>query len=386
MSNDLTLREGLELYRSKVSILKKGYAQESYRLASLLRSELAGRQMREIQSPDIAKYRDDRLAQVSQRTGKTISPATVRLEMSLLSHVFDVARIEWGACDTNPVTNVRKPKAPPGRDRRLLPREERRILRYCHAHPTEELFSLVVLALETAMRQGELLKLEWEHINLQRRVAHLPETKNGSKCDVPLSLKARDALTRLGVKTKGRVFCYTSNGLKSAWRIMLQRLAILDLHFHDLRHEATTRLFELNTMDVMEIASITGHKSLAMLKRYTHLQAARLVKKLEGNRGRGQQVVLDHLIPYPAIADTSTDGITIRVLDFDGLSVTAPSEAEALQRAQDELLRKLMVSIRDKVTVPPPDQYLDTVDESRIFMLDPLASRAISLAQPHTFL
>jgi len=107
---------------------------------------------------------------------------------------------------------------------------------------------------------------------------------------------------------------------------------------------------------------------------------------LEGNRGRGQQVVLDHLIPYPAIADTSTDGITIRVLDFDGLSVTAPSEAEALQRAQDELLRKLMVSIRDKVTVPPPDQYLDTVDESRIFMLDPLASRAISLAQPHTFL
>jgi len=153
-----------------------------------------------------------------------------------------------------------------------------------------------------------------------------------------------------------------------------------------VEHEATTRLFELNTMDVMEIASITGHKSLAMLKRYTHLQAARLVKKLEGNRGRGQQVVLDHLIPYPAIADTSTDGITIRVLDFDGLSVTAPSEAEALQRAQDELLRKLMVSIRDKVTVPPPDQYLDTVDESRIFMLDPLASRAISFSQPHTFL
>lgn len=269
MKKNLTLAEGLKLYRQKVSILKKGYTQESYRIAHISKSPLASNLMREIGSPDIAQYRDDRLAETNSRTGKLISPATVRLEMSLLSNVFDVGRIEWGVCDVNPVTNVRKPKSPPGRDRCLLPREERLILRYCHAHPTYELYSLVVLAIETAMRQGELLKLEWEHINLKNRIAHLPDTKNGSKRDVPLSLKARDVLIRLGVKHRGRVFSYTSNGLKSAWRIMMGRLGIEDLHFHDLRHTAITRLFELNTLDMMEIATISGHKSLSMLKRYT---------------------------------------------------------------------------------------------------------------------
>ena len=268
---NLTLAEGLELYRSKISILKKGYAQESYRIAHIMRSPIASKTMREISSPDIADYRDDRLKQLNQRTGKPISSATVRLEMSLLSNVFDIGRIEWGTCDANPVTNVRKPKSPPGRDRRLLAREERLILRYCHGHQSQELSSIIILALETAMRQGELLKLEWEHINLRNRIAHLPETKNGSKRDVPLSIKARDALIRLGVKSKGRVFSYTSNGFKSAWRIMMIRLGIQDLHFHDLRHEACSRLFELGTLDVMEIAAISGHKSLAMLKRYTHL-------------------------------------------------------------------------------------------------------------------
>ncbi|MFP5429190.1 MAG: tyrosine-type recombinase/integrase, partial [Gammaproteobacteria bacterium] len=209
---NLSLAEGLELYRSKISILKKGYAQESYRITHILRSPIAAKTMREISSPDIADYRDDRLKQLNQRTGKSISPATVRLEMSLLSNVFDIGRIEWGTCDANPVANVRKPKSPPGRDRRLLAREERLILRYCHGHQTQELYSIVILALETAMRQGELLKLEWEHINLRNRIAHLPETKNGSKRDVPLSIKARDALIRLGVKSKGRVFSYAPGG------------------------------------------------------------------------------------------------------------------------------------------------------------------------------
>jgi len=222
------------------------------------------------------------------------------------------------------------------------------------------------------MRQGEILKLEWEHINLRSRIAHLPETKNGSKRDVPLSLKARDALIRLGVKPKGRVFGYTSNGLKSAWRIMCQRLSIEDLHFHDLRHEACSRLFELGTLDVMEIAAISGHKSLAMLKRYTHLKASKLVKKLEGNKHRGQQVVINHLVPYPAISQETPTGIVVRVLDFEGVEGRGMTSEIALRSAQDALLRYLMVSLRDKRHVPAPDQYLEQVDEADIIMLDPL--------------
>lgn len=374
MSSDLTLSEGLQRYREKVSILKKGYVQESYRIDQIGRCSLAQKRLHEIASPDIAAYRDQRLIQVNPRTGKTISAATVRLEMSLLSNLFDVARIEWGVTELNPVANVRKPKSPPGRDRRLLPREERKILRHCHQYPNPELYSIVVLALETAMRQGEILKLTWEHINFKSSVAHLPETKNGTKRDVPLSQKARDALVRLGPKTKGFVFSYTSNGLKSSWRYMLIRLEIEDLHFHDLRHEACSKLFELGTLDVMEVAAISGHKSLSMLKRYTHLRAARLVKKLEGNKHRGQQLIIKHLVPYPARVIPSETGVEIQLLDFDDVVGRGVCHETALQSAQDALLRQLMLSIRDKRPIPQPDQYLDEVDELDVIMLDPLVT------------
>lgn len=372
MTENPTLLEALQRYQRNVSVLHKGFAQECYRIARISRSPLVNKPIREIGSPDIANYRDTRLAEVNPRTGKPTSPATVRLEMSLLSSLWEIGRIEWGVCDTNPVKDVRKPKAPPGRDRRLLPREERLILRYAAAHPNPELYSLVVLAVETAMRQGELLKLDWEHINLRSRIAHLPETKNGSKRDVPLSLRARDALTRLDVKSRGRVFGYTSNGLKSTWRFMLIKLGIEDLHFHDLRHEACSRLVELGTLDIMEVAAISGHKSLAMLKRYTHLRATRLVRKLEGKKGRWRQEAMSHMIPYPAAVSRQDGGYLVRVLDFEDVQAFGDCSLTALKAAQGALLHRLMVSMRDHVEIPPPDQYLDLVDPLNVVMLDPL--------------
>lgn len=290
---DMLVREALGRYRTQISILKKGYAQEKYRIEQICRSFLGDKVAREVTSVDIATYRDQRLEEINPRTKRLLAPSTVRLEMSLLSNFFDIGRIEWGICDANPVANVRKPRCPPGRDRRLTPREERLILRYCHGHTNSNLYSIVVIALETAMRQGEILNLHWEHLNLKTRIAHLPETKNGTKRDVPLSVKARDALIRLGVKNKGKVFGYTAEGLKSTWRFMLKKLGIQDLHFHDLRHEAISRLFELGSLDMMEVAAISGHKSLAMLKRYTHLKAQRLVRKLEGHKNKGKQAVMD---------------------------------------------------------------------------------------------
>lgn len=292
--SDLSVCEALKKYLTQVSILKKGYAQEKYRVEQIARSFLGNLIVRQVTSVDIATYRDQRLTEINPRTKRKLATSTVRLELSLLSNFFDIARIEWGLCEGNPVANVRKPKNPPGRDRRLTPREERLILRYCHGHVNPDLYSIVVIALETAMRQGEILKLQWEHLNLKTRIAHLPETKNGTKRDVPLSTRARDALIRLGVKSKGKVFgdLYTADGLKSSWRFALKKLGIEDLHFHDLRHEAISRLFELGTLDMMEVAAISGHKSLSMLKRYTHLRAGRLVRKLEGNKHKGKQTVM----------------------------------------------------------------------------------------------
>lgn len=371
MRNDIPMRKALDLYRQKVSILKKGYAQEKYRLEQISRSFLGKKAVRSITSVDIATYRDMRLEEINPRTKKPLSNATVRLEMSLLSNFFDIARIEWGLCDDNPVKNVRKPKPAPGRDRRITAREERLILRYCHAHPNQELYSIFMLAIETAMRQGEILKLRWEHINLKYRVAHLPETKNGSKRDVPLSNKARDVLIRLGVKSTGEVFAYTQNGLKSTWRFMMIKLGIEDLHFHDIRHEATSRLFELGTLDMMEIAAITGHKSLSMLRRYTHLKATKLAKKLEGNKHKGKQAILDHLIPYPAFVETG-DLIKIKLLDFEDLIGEGRCRESAIKVAQDALLRRIMTSMKEGIAIPQPDQYLESVDETLVVMIDPL--------------
>lgn len=374
ITNDMVVREALNRYYTNVSILKKGMEQERYRIEQIGRSFLGSKIARQVTSVDIATYRDQRLSDINPRTKKPLAASTVRLEMSLLSNFFDIGRIEWGICDANPVSNVRKPKAPPGRDRRLTPREERQILRYAHQHVNMDLYSIVVLALETAMRQGEILKLRWEHINLKTRVAHLPETKNGTKRDVPLSLKARDALIRMGVKNQGRVFSYTAEGLKSTWRFMLLKLGIVDLHFHDTRHEAISRLFELGTLDMMEIAAISGHKSLAMLKRYTHLKAGRLVRKLEGNKHKGKQAVLDHLIPYPACIEEGPEQIRVKLLDFDDVEGCGPCHNSAIKVAQNVLLRKILLSMKESVPIPVPDQYLDFVEGQEIVMIDPLAT------------
>lgn len=377
---NMTVRQALEQYRERVSILKKGYEQEKYRVQQIARSFLGRKTVRKVTSVDIATYRDQRLQTINPRTQKPISTSTVRLELSLLSNFFDISRIEWGLCDDNPVKNVRKPKPPPGRDRTLTPREERQILRYCFAHSNPELYSIVVLALETAMRQGEILKLRWENIDLKMRIAHLPETKNGTKRDVPLSLKARDALIRLGVKSNGAVLRYSSNGIKSTWRFMIKKLGIENLHFHDTRHHAVTALFQLGTLDMMEVAAISGHKSLSMLKRYTHLRAQKLVRKLEGNKHKGKQVVLDYLIPYPALVSMQENKYLVKLLDFDDLVANGPCRESAIQSAQDALLRHILRSMRESEVIPPPDQYLDAVDERFIIMIDPLERDGVLVA------
>lgn len=370
--NDMLARDALELYRTKISILKKGYAQEKYRIESIGRSFLGEKTVREVTSVDIATFRDQRLEEINPHTKQPLATSTVRLDMSLLSNFFDICRIEWGICDSNPVANVRKPKIPPGRDRRLTAREDRLILRYCHHHSNKQLYSIVVLALETAMRQGEILNLRWEHINIKSRIAHLPETKNGSKRDVPLSVTARDALMRIGVQSTGKVFGYTAHGLKSTWRFMRQKLGIEDLHFHDLRHEAISRLFELGSLDMMEVAAISGHKSLAMLKRYTHLKAQRLVRKLEGHKSKGKQTVIDNLIPYPAAIENDAGEIRVRLLDFEDVAGQGSCQDSAIRVAQDALLRRILNMMRESRPIPSPDQYLEMVDEKLLVMVDPL--------------
>jgi integrase len=370
----LSVKDALKKYVERISINKRGYKQEKYRIATIARTFLGKVPLAEVTTVDIANYRDIRLATISKNTNRPVSANTVRLELALLSDLFNIGIIEWGECADNPVKRVRKPKLPPGRDRRIAWGEERRILRAATSHKNAEIYSIVVLAIETAMRQGEILSLRWENIDLRVRIAHLPITKNGSKRDVPLSLRAVDALTRLGVGTEGPVFKYTSDGFKSAWRTMIKRIGIMDLHFHDLRHEAVSRLFELGTLDMMEVATISGHKSMQMLKRYTHLKASNLVAKLDGKKtlNKGKRVISQAIVPYPASLAQTEGSITLQFMDFEHLSLQGNDVDDVVARARDVLLRELVNLVKDSKKTPLPTPPLEYAESSHVVLIDPL--------------
>lgn len=213
-----------------------------------------------------------------------LSANSIRLYLALLSHLYNIARKEWGMVDLiNPVELVRKPKLPQGRDRRLVGDEEERLLFACNAM-NPELADIVTFAIETAMRQGEILGLEWRHVHWLDHTAYLPDTKNGTARVVPLSVRAEEALQRQqarGSGTSGRVWTYTNDGMRASYAKALKRAGIVGLTFHDLRHEATSRFCEKG-IPVMTVQAITGHKSTQMLKRYTHISGKVLVDAVRG--------------------------------------------------------------------------------------------------------
>lgn len=261
-----TLAECLTRYEKEVTVNKKGAEQERYRVALWLRDELASKAVGTIRSSDVAKWRDARIE-------SGVSSGTVRLDLALLSNLYTIAIQEWGMMISNPVTNIRKPSPGKARDRRLLPGEEDRILTECSA----EMRVIVVLAIETAMRRGEIIGMRREWI--RGAVVTLPDTKNGTVRKVPLSKRALAVLAELPLRIDGKVFGYTDHGCTQMFVKYCRRLGIKDLRLHDLRHEATSRFFEKG-LDVMQVKSITGHKSLQMLSRYTHLNANDLANML----------------------------------------------------------------------------------------------------------
>ncbi len=277
-AENTTLKELLNRYLAEITPHKKGAAPETNRLRAFMRHRLAGRFVAGIRGVDMACFRDERLQKVTS--------ATVKRDLVLLGHVFEVARKEWGIHVHNPVRDIQIPSDAKARDRRLqageneYDSEETRLLASCREARNPYLLPIVCLALETAMRQGELVGLRWEHIDLTRRTVYLPDTKNGESRTVPLSTIAIKILRSLPRSIHGRVFPgLTTEAVKLAYVRAARRAAIENLRFHDLRHEATSRLFE-KSLNIMEVASITGHKDLRMLRRYTHLKAEDLARKL----------------------------------------------------------------------------------------------------------
>ena len=270
-AENTTLNEALDRYSREISARKKGHVAELSIMTAWRQSALISRSLATVRSQDLAKIRD--------AWTREMAPATVRNRFALLSHLFSVARREWGMASLgNPAHDVRLPRTANARDRRLVDDEQARLLAAATAYGGE-IGPLIIWAIETAMRRGEIAAMRWEHLDRKARVLLIPETKNGTPRRVPLSTTALSVLDGLPRRLDGRVWGMRPDSISQAFERVCKAADIEGLTFHDLRHEATSRFFEKG-LGLMEVAAITGHKTVQMLKRYTHLRAEDLVGRL----------------------------------------------------------------------------------------------------------
>ncbi len=300
-----TLREALERYTREIIPEKRYPYQENRRIQRWLDNDPAHRTLASLHGVDFAKYRDARLAD-----GRAEN--TIRLELQIVSHLFEIARKEWGMeALPNPLKNIRKPSGSEARYRRLRAGEFEKLHALLSASSNPWAAPAFELAIETSLRQRALFGVRWEWLDLEARMLRFPPDARGTDnkgvpAVLPLSLRATAVFRHLaaitgpapasyddlrhhptGTKTDqpvGKVFGTTTNAVLCVWKRALQQAGrddpeIKTLRWHDLRHEAASRLFEKG-LHPMEVASITGHRSMKMLKRYTHLKPESLLARI----------------------------------------------------------------------------------------------------------
>ena len=265
-----TLGDLLARYTTEVSITKRGADVEIIRINALRRTPLAKHSAVAITGQLLSKWRDQRLT--------AVSGSTVTRELQILSHVFNLAIREWGfGLYCNPVSLVRKPTPNKARDRVLTDAERVALVVACSQCRSPWIKPVVIFALETAARRGEILSLTWNNVSLEGCTA-LVSGKTGPR-KLPLSPACIEALRDLPRSLDGRAFPVTVEALKQAYGRAVTRAGLQDFTFHDLRHDALTRLARLG-FNILELRAISGHTTANMLQRYVSIDAGDLAKKL----------------------------------------------------------------------------------------------------------
>ncbi len=279
----VTVRSLLEKFRDQVSPARKGARWETVRINSFLKhADFVERRLDQLQSDDLRAWRDERL--------KTVSGASVNRELNLLSGVFSHAIKEWSVpLRDNPVHLVKRPPGGKPRRQRWSEDQIQDLLRAIEFDESKRPIRgrdyvgwAVLLAIETAMRLGELCSLHVADVNLAERYVVLHDTKNGDGRHVPLSTRAGDLLAKL-IERKGpkeRVFPVVSESLGLYFREARDKAGLHGVRFHDTRHEAATRLSK-KLANVLELSAVTGHRSLQSLKIYYNPKAQELAAKLD---------------------------------------------------------------------------------------------------------
>jgi integrase len=272
----ITLGELVRRYRDSVSPRKKTGPTERIVLNAFLSRSICVRKLSELCTEDFAAYRDERL--------KRIKPTSLKRELVPIRHMFEVAKHEWGLpIRENPIDRL-KLKAPnQSRERRLRPGEFKRLMeaaKFCRNGLIEP---IIRVALASGMRRGEILAIKNTDIDFHKKVLLITETKNGFSRYIPLT---KDALEIFKQRLDGSddcIFPITPNAFRLAWEHVRVRASIDDLHFHDLRHEAISRFFEIG-LTTPEVASISGHRDVRMLFRYAHAERQSVIRKLDRNQ------------------------------------------------------------------------------------------------------
>jgi integrase len=274
------LRDLLTRYALEVTPRKKSCRSEIHILAAWRRSQFSPKPANEVRAANLAAWRDEQLSE-----GKAGS--TIRNHLNTLSAVYRHAASEWGYPHLeNPIALLKRPSPGKARSRRV---SEVELTALKTKTNSPYLPALIDLAIETAMRLSELVNLRWRYVDMTTRIAYLPDTKNGHPRVIPLSSRAVTTLQNLTqsmVEQDDRLFRLTPHAVTAAFRRACERIRRdsegclgMDLRFHDLRHEAVSRLFERG-LNPIEVASISGHRSMQMLARYTHLHATALLERL----------------------------------------------------------------------------------------------------------
>ncbi len=266
-----TLADLLRRYEAEIVPRKRSADREVYMLRVILRHPVAQVSLQLLPATEIAKYRDIRLS--------VVKGDTVRRELAIVRHCIEVARNEWGfVLPSNPVQQVKMPRAGNPRERRAHAGELEKLLEACKASSSRWLPAVIQLAVETGMRRGELLAMRWDDVDLEARTVVLRNTKNGFPRTVPLSTRALNVIKDTP-RCGPTVFAISANALRLAWERLRRRAGVLELRFHDLRHEAVSRFFERG-LNVPEVAMISGHRDPRMLFRYTHPKPEEVAAKL----------------------------------------------------------------------------------------------------------
>ena len=264
-----TIGDLIRTYLIKATPNKKGAEPETRRLNRLLKeTSLMSIKLDEARPHHFASFRDQRIKDGNR---------AAQYDLVLMRAAWNTARIEWGwDLGNNPLTLIRFPKNNPPRERRLREGEYERLMSACAQTKVWYLKPLIIFAIHTCMRRGEILSLEWKHINYERNKVLLPSTKNGRSRWVPLPSNVIDLLKTLPQENE-RVFPITDVAVRQSWDRLHKRAGITDLKFHDLRHEGISRQFE-SGLSIPQVMAISGHQTASQLFRYIQLKDTDPVK------------------------------------------------------------------------------------------------------------